>query len=91
MKWSSYVVQVALLGSARELQKDLERYADSADTSTEEGLHYILTETVLSLMRNPEYWAHGSVASATERDPVSPPTDWSIEEYIPILWPPIGP
>lgn len=62
-------IQVGLLGSARELQKDLEMYADRADTNTEEGLHYILTETVLSLMRNPEYWAYGSVASATEPDP----------------------
>jgi len=62
-------IQVGLLGSARELQKDLEMYADRADTNTEEGLHFILTETVLSLMRNPEYWAYGSVASATEPDP----------------------
>mmetsp|Transcript_15971 Transcript_15971/g.34665 ORF Transcript_15971/g.34665 Transcript_15971/m.34665 type:complete len:457 (-) Transcript_15971:209-1579(-) len=64
-------IQVGLLGSARELQKDLEMYADRADTNTEEGLHYILTETVLSLMRNPEYWSYGSVASATESDPES--------------------
>ena len=35
-------MQVGLLGSARKLQKDLERLADRADTSTVEGLHYIL-------------------------------------------------
>jgi uncharacterized membrane protein len=35
-------VQVGLLGSARELQSDLERIADRADTSNSKGLHYIL-------------------------------------------------
>lgn len=30
------------MGSARQLQKDLERMADRADTSTPEGLHYVL-------------------------------------------------
>ena len=28
-------------------------------------MHYILTETVLALMRNPEYWAYASAASAS--------------------------
>lgn len=35
-------LQVGLLGSARELQRDLERIADRADTDSPEGLHYIL-------------------------------------------------
>lgn len=39
----SLVVQVGLLGLARSLQKDLDRIADKADTSSPEGLHYILT------------------------------------------------
>ena len=35
-------VQVGLLGSARQLQRDLERIAARADTTSSSGLHYIL-------------------------------------------------
>jgi uncharacterized membrane protein len=35
-------VQVGLLANARELQQDLERIADRADTDSPEGLHYIM-------------------------------------------------
>lgn len=35
--------QIGLLGMARELQRDLNRIAETADTSTTEGLSYILT------------------------------------------------
>ena len=35
-------VQVGLLGSARGLQRDLERIAKRSDTSTSEGLAYVL-------------------------------------------------
>ena len=34
--------QVGLMGSARELQRDLERIAARADTDSPAGLHYIL-------------------------------------------------
>eukprot|EP00241_Pyramimonas_parkeae_P005981 CAMPEP_0114244066 /NCGR_PEP_ID=MMETSP0058-20121206/11133_1 /TAXON_ID=36894 /ORGANISM="Pyramimonas parkeae, CCMP726" /LENGTH=417 /DNA_ID=CAMNT_0001356965 /DNA_START=353 /DNA_END=1606 /DNA_ORIENTATION=+ len=64
-------LQVGLLGTARDLQSDLNRIADRADTGSEDGLHYILTETVLSLMRNPQYWVYGAVASASEDSPES--------------------
>ncbi|KAL4443492.1 hypothetical protein ABPG75_011229 [Micractinium tetrahymenae] len=60
-------VQVGLLGSARELQRDLERIADRADTESPEGLHYILQETVLALMRNPDYCLYGFAKSKRER------------------------
>lgn len=60
-------VQVGLLGSARELQSDLERIADKADTRSSTGLHYILQETVLSLMRNPDYCLYGFAKSKRER------------------------
>lgn len=53
-------LQVALLGSARQLQRDLDRIAARADTSSAEGLHYVLQETVLALQRNPDYWVYGS-------------------------------
>jgi uncharacterized membrane protein len=36
-------IQVGLLGMARTLQRDLDRIAQRADTTTEEGLHYVLT------------------------------------------------
>ncbi|XP_073311033.1 FLUCTUATING-LIGHT-ACCLIMATION protein 1, chloroplastic [Primulina huaijiensis] len=56
-------LQVGLLGLGRSLQKDLNRIAELADTSNSEGLHYVLTETILSLLRHPEYCisAHSSV------------------------------
>ncbi|KAL4532424.1 hypothetical protein Ndes2437B_g02830 [Nannochloris sp. 'desiccata'] len=37
-------VQVGLLGTARDLQKDLERIAAKADTSSSRGLHFVLQE-----------------------------------------------
>lgn len=36
------LLQVGLLGSARELQRDLERIAARADSDSPAGLHYIL-------------------------------------------------
>lgn len=36
-------VKVGLLGLGRSLQKDLNRIAETADTSTSQGLHYVLT------------------------------------------------
>ncbi|XP_073145086.1 FLUCTUATING-LIGHT-ACCLIMATION protein 1, chloroplastic isoform X2 [Henckelia pumila] len=48
-------LQVGLLGLGRSLQKDLNRIAELADTSNSEGLHYVLTETILSLLRHPDY------------------------------------
>ena len=60
-------VQIGLLGMARDLQLDLEKIADKADTSTTEGLHYVLEETVLALLRNPEYCVYGYATSASAR------------------------
>lgn len=53
-KTSVLKLQVGLLGMARSLQKDLDRIAESANTSTPEGLSYVLTETVLALLRQPD-------------------------------------
>lgn len=52
-------VQVGLLGLARTFQKDLDRIADRADTGTPEGLHFMLTETVLALLRHPDMVVYG--------------------------------
>lgn len=62
-------VQVGLLGTARDLQRDLERIAAKADTSSSRGLHYVLQETVLSLMRNPNYCVYGFAKSGVENSP----------------------
>ncbi|KAH7387943.1 hypothetical protein KP509_16G049900 [Ceratopteris richardii] len=58
-KTSVLKVQVGLLGMARSLQQDLDWIAEQADTSTSDGLHHILTETVLSLLRHPDYCISG--------------------------------
>jgi len=60
-------LQVGLLSSARGLKKDLERIAAKADTSTPSGLHYVLQETVLSLLRNPEYAVYGAASTLRGR------------------------
>ncbi|XP_010674876.2 uncharacterized protein LOC104890957 isoform X1 [Beta vulgaris subsp. vulgaris] len=54
-KTSVIKLQVGLLGMARSLQSDLNRIAETADTSTPEGLNYVLTETMLALLRHPDY------------------------------------
>jgi len=53
-------VQIGLLASARELQTDLNRVARTSDTSTNAGLSGLLQESVLALLRHPEFWAYGS-------------------------------
>ncbi|XP_039044508.1 uncharacterized protein LOC120184002 isoform X2 [Hibiscus syriacus] len=52
-------LQVGLLGSGRSLQRDLNRIAEVADTSTSEGLNFVLTETTLALLRHPDYCISG--------------------------------
>ncbi|KAF7139359.1 hypothetical protein RHSIM_Rhsim07G0175700 [Rhododendron simsii] len=52
-------LKVGLLGMGRSLQRDLNKIAESADTSTTEGLSYVLTETTLALLRHPDYCISG--------------------------------
>ncbi|PIA44900.1 hypothetical protein AQUCO_01700464v1 [Aquilegia coerulea] len=52
-------LQVGLLGMARSLQRDLDRIAEVADTSSPEGLNYVLTETALALLRQPDFCISG--------------------------------
>lgn len=54
-KTSVLKLQVGLLGLGRTLQRDLDRIAETADTSSPEGLSYVLTETTLALLRHPDY------------------------------------
>lgn len=51
-------LQVGLLAKARHLQDDLNRLAQTADTSSSAGLTKVLQESTLSLLRHPEYWAY---------------------------------
>jgi len=53
-------MKLALLDSATELKLKLESLAQSADTSSSFGLHKVLQETVLTLVRNPDYWVYGA-------------------------------
>ncbi|CAL0311256.1 unnamed protein product [Lupinus luteus] len=48
-------LQVGLLGRGRSIQEDLNKIAEVADTSSPEGLYYVLTETALALLRHPDY------------------------------------
>ncbi len=57
-------IQVGLLAGARQIQQDLTLLALEADTSNNSELVMVLRETVLSLLRHPEYWVY--VSSAQE-------------------------
>ena len=60
-------VQVGLLATARELQTDLDRIAQTANTGSSEGLAKVLQETNLALLRHPEYWVYASAESQQTR------------------------
>nr|XP_043633339.1 uncharacterized protein DDB_G0271670-like [Erigeron canadensis] len=54
-KSSVIKLQVGLLGTARSLQKDLDKIAETADTSNPKGLSNILKETTAALLRHSGY------------------------------------
>lgn len=60
-------LQVGLLADARELQSDLNRIAETADTGTSAGLSRVLQETNLALLRHPEYWVYAGAESKQAR------------------------
>jgi uncharacterized membrane protein len=60
-------VQVALLASARELQGELNRIAETADTNTAQGRTEVIQETSLALLRHPEYWVYGGSGTQQAR------------------------
>lgn len=51
-------LQVGLLAQARELQTDLNRLAETADTESSVGRAQVLQEASLALLRHPEYWVY---------------------------------
>jgi uncharacterized membrane protein len=58
-------LQIGLLAQARDLQQDLTRLTANADLSTQTGLTELLRETVLALLRSPQYWTHALSNSQT--------------------------
>lgn len=58
-------VQVAMLASAREVQRDLNRIATELDWSNPEDLQTALKETLLAILRSPDTWTHVSNLSKT--------------------------
>jgi uncharacterized membrane protein len=53
--------QLALLSTARSLQRDLQTYANAASTDTVAGLATSLQDVVMALIRHGEYWRYGTV------------------------------
>ena len=53
-------LQVGLLASARELQRDLRSLAGSADTGSNAGLQQVLQESTLALLRHPDLWVYAN-------------------------------
>lgn len=60
-------LQVGLLANARDLQPELNRIAETADTNTPEGRVEILQEATLALLRHPEYWVYAGGNSKLAR------------------------
>lgn len=60
-------LQIALLAQARYIQEALTQLSLQADLDTKTGLADFLRETVLALLRSPEYWSHARVSSQTVR------------------------
>ena len=53
-------VQVGLLASARDLQRDLRSLAASSDTGSPAGLQRVLQESTLALLRHPDLWVYAN-------------------------------
>ncbi|MBU7586423.1 MAG: DUF1517 domain-containing protein [Nostoc sp. TH1S01] len=51
-------LQVGLLAQARDLQPELNKIAELADTNSPEGRAAVMQETSLALLRHPEYWVY---------------------------------
>jgi uncharacterized membrane protein len=53
--------QLALLSTARSLQRELRTYANNASTNSVMGLASALQDVVMALMRHSDYWRYGVV------------------------------
>ncbi|XP_024196355.1 uncharacterized protein LOC112199596 [Rosa chinensis] len=61
-KTSVVKLQVGFSGKGRDLGFDLNHIAETADTSTYEGLSYVLNETIVALLRHHEYYNSSSIS-----------------------------
>lgn len=59
MPYTVMKLQLALLFTARFIQKELEELALKAQTDTPEGLAELLQAVTVALSRHPEYWRYG--------------------------------
>lgn|GEM_PF-67370 len=59
------VMQVGLLATARDIQQDLTTMAAAPGLDSQVGLHRLLQESVLALLRSPECWSHARVTCQT--------------------------
>lgn len=76
-------VQIGLLAIAKDIKSDLNALAAGANTSSPEGLHLLLQETVIALLRNPSVCAYGTSSSQLMEEPEAAErlfNSWSIEE-----------
>lgn len=64
---SIHKLQIALLSQAREVQSRLTEISSTTETDTPEGLHSLMQESVVALLRTPENWAY-VLASAEVSD-----------------------
>lgn len=65
-KTAIVLIKVGLLANARQLQVRLDTLARGVDTSSTKGLRFVLSETVTSLLRQPDYWSYASINVRSE-------------------------
>ena len=60
-RYAAVKCQIALLSTARSLQRELQTFANAASTDTVAGLAAALQDVVMALMRHSDYWRYGVV------------------------------
>jgi uncharacterized membrane protein len=60
-RYAAVKCQIALLSTARSLQRELQTFADAATTDTVAGLGAALQDVAMALMRHGDYWRYGVV------------------------------
>lgn len=76
-------LQVAMLSEARYIQDALTQLTTEANLESKEGLTQALQETVLAILRSPEYWTHAQSLSKTVNSRQAAAQlfeEWSIQE-----------
>ncbi|KAL7083910.1 hypothetical protein ACP275_14G191300 [Erythranthe tilingii] len=63
-------LQIGLSGTDKSLRKDLNRIAQTTDTSTSKGFHSVLTDTMLALLRYPDNYISAYLSNDLKKDTV---------------------